>query len=112
MTTLLSLGGSLGLAGVAYLLVILGLLSNRLGAVLKMPPRHRWFYVAAALVGLAWLTYVAEVAVGADPASAASMSSASAQLARLLLYHLPLAGGLTLGLATAWHYWAWLLRQG
>jgi hypothetical protein len=112
MTTLLSLGGSLGLAAAAFLLVALGLLSSRLGAVLKMRPHHRWFYLAAALVGLAWLVYLAHLSLGADPATAPAMTSGLAQTLVLLLYHLPLAAGLTIGLAAAWRYWAWLLRQG
>jgi hypothetical protein len=29
----------------------------------------------------------------------------------LLLYHLPLALGLSLGLMITWHYWSWLLKE-
>jgi hypothetical protein len=112
MTTLLSLGGSLGLLGVAYLLVVLGLLSSRLGAVLKMPPMYRWFYLGAALVGLAWLAYLARVSLAADPSQTASLASPAAEAWLLLLYHLPLAAGLTIGLVVAWRYWAWLLNEG
>jgi hypothetical protein len=29
----------------------------------------------------------------------------------LLLHHLPLALGLSLGVAITWHYWSWLLKE-
>ena len=112
MSTLLRLGGSLGVLALAYLLIILGLLSGRLGAVLNMPPKHRWFYLGAGLVAVAWLAYVALVGLAADPRLAATLDSATAQTLLLAFYHLPLAVGLTIGLVIAWRYWSWLLRQG
>ncbi len=112
MTTLLSLGGSLGLLAAAYLLVVLGLLSSRLGAVLKMPPAHRWFYLGAGLVGVAWLAYLVRVSLAADSSLATVLHSPVAENLTFVLYHLPLAAGLTIGLGVAWRYWAWLLREG
>lgn len=117
MTTLVSLGGSLGLAAIAYTLVVVGLLSNRLGAVLKMPPYYRWFYVGAGLVSLALVTYLVYVSLAADPAlrvapqAQGASATAGQAVALLLLYHLPLAFGLTVGVAVAWRYWSWLLRE-
>jgi hypothetical protein len=105
------------LAAIAYTLVVLGLLSNRLGAVLKMPPYYRWFYVGAGLVGLSLVTYLVHVSLAADPALRAAPEAQSAaamaglQVAIPLLYHLPLAVGLTVGVVAAWRYWSWLLRE-
>ena len=92
------------------MLIILGQLSNRLGGVLRMPPYYRQFYVGAGLVGLALLDYLVSVSLAADPAGA-PFSHLQSLPATLLLYHLPLALGLTIGLAAAWRYWARLLHE-
>ncbi len=84
---------------------------NRLGAVLKMPPLYRRFYLGAGLVGFSLIAYVVFVSMAADPASAPQLHSDVAQAVWLLVYHLPLAAGLTVGLVTAWRYWSWLLRE-
>ncbi|MBI3359674.1 MAG: hypothetical protein HY023_01015 [Chloroflexi bacterium] len=108
MSLLANLGGALGLGAIVYMLVIFGMLSHRLGAVIKMPPHYRWFYVSAGLAGLALLAYLAGVSLSVERAS-----SAVTRAADLLLswYHLPLALGLTLSLGVAWRYWSWLLRE-
>lgn len=108
MRLMASLGSAVGLAAIIYMLVIFGMLSNRLGAVIKMPPHYRWFYVGAGLAALALLAYLAGVSLSAE---AASPALARAAAALLLWYHLPLALGLTLSLSVAWRYWSWLLRE-
>jgi hypothetical protein len=112
MASLLSLGGSLGAASAAFLLVILGVLSARLGAVLRLPPHYRWFYAAAALAAVACAASLAHAWLGADPAQAAWLATPAAEILMLFLDHLPLAVGLTVGLAVGWRYWSWLLGQG
>lgn len=110
MTTLLALAGSLGTAGLVYMLVILGRLSKRIGAVIKMPPLYRWQFVASGLVTFATAVSIIRVAVLADPATAPEWALTPALY--LWLYHVPLALGASMGLATAWPYWSWLLREG
>jgi TPR repeat protein len=89
--------GAVGPAGVTCALVVLGLLSRRLGAVTRMPPHYRWLYVAASLSGLSALVRVV---------------SSGHQDARLeLIYALAFALGVTVGLAAAWHYWSWLFGE-
>ncbi len=92
------------------MLVILGRLSKRIGAVIKMPPIYRWQFVAAGLVGFATLVSVMRAAMLADPATTPDW--ALTPTLYLWLYHVPLALGASMGLATAWQYWSWQLREG
>ncbi len=109
MTTLLGMGESLGLAGVAAVLAVLGLLSRRLGAVLKMPPAYRWAYAGAALVSLAAVSDLVRVAALAEEASFPAWVAGAGFLVGFV--YLPLLLGLLAGLTVAWRYWRWLLGR-
>ena len=93
-TTLLSAAGP---AAVGVALIVIGLLSQRLGAVTKMPPYYRLFFVAAGLLGGS--TVIRLLSVG-GPNEALS-----------LLYALTFALGVTMGLVVAWRYWSWLFSE-
>ncbi len=99
LTGVLSL---VGLAAIGFMLYVLSELSARLGAVTKMPSRYRLFWVGGAGVALA--------AAGRLVAIAGLVDN-NAPLVLLLLYLLPLGGGLTASLVAAWYYWRWLLRE-
>lgn len=104
---LFSLLGVLAPLAVAVTLVVLGLLSQRLGAVTSMPPYYRWFYVSALLVSVAAffeLLYVLSVYVD-------SASAFSGEGFFLLTYGAPFAVGLTISVVISWRYWGWLLSE-
>ncbi len=108
MIKFVSLFGVLGTASVMFLMYTLAKLSERFGAVIKMPPIYRYFYLAAALVGvsvltqalhlfnltwLTWLTWLTQPWV------------------LLVTYYLPLSIGVTLALGITWRYWRWLVKE-
>jgi hypothetical protein len=102
--------GSLGLASLIYALVILAQFGRKLGAVTKMKPYYKGYYIAASFVSVALVVrFVRASVLWAPPGSIPSLLTSS--LFYLFLYHLPLAVGLGLGLAITWHYWSWLLKE-
>ena len=102
--------GSAGLAAVLYALAVLAQFGRKLGAVTKMRPYYRGYYVAIVCVGLALITRLVRASVfwAEQPQSIPFLSE---PLFQLLLYHLPLAIGLTVSLVVTWHYWSWLLKE-
>jgi hypothetical protein len=102
--------GTAGLAGVLYALAVLAQFGRKLGAVTKMRPYYRGYYVAIICVGLALITRLLRASVfwAEQPQAIPFLSE---PLFQLLLYHLPLAIGLTASLVVTWHYWSWLLKE-
>jgi len=102
--------GSLGLASLGYALLILAQFGRKLGAVTKMKPFYKGYYVAASLVCVALvIRFVRASVFWAPPGSIPSLLRSS--IFYLFSYHLPLAIGLCLGLLITWHYWSWLLKE-
>jgi hypothetical protein len=102
--------GSLGLFSILYALLILAQFGRKLGAVTKMKPFYNGYYVAACCVGLALIVRFVRATVFWAPRDTIP-SLLNSPLFYLLLYHLPLAIGLSLGLVITWHYWSWLLKE-
>ena len=102
--------GAMGLISVLYALIILAQFGRKLGAVTKMRPFYRGYYLAAGCVGLALVIRFIRASVFWAPRETIP-SLLNAPVFYLLLYHLPLAIGLSLGLAITWHYWGWLLKE-
>ncbi len=102
--------GSVGLFSILYALLILAQFGRKLGAVTKMKPFYRVYYVAACCVGLALVMRFIRTTVFWAPRETIPTLLNSATF-YLILYHLPLAIGLSLGLAITWHYWSWLLKE-
>lgn len=100
MDNLLGLLGLVGPASLIVALVVIALLSQRLGSVTKRPPLYRWFFVS---IGFIVVTVVARFANLNDPAG---QDNATA-----LIGDLALAGGLSLSVVIAWRYWGWLLNE-
>ena len=102
--------GTLGLISFIYALQILAQLGKKLGAVTKMRSTYRGYYAAVVLVGLSLVMRLVRTSVfwaQRDGLPAAL----NEPLLYLLLYHLPLAVGVTIGLAITWYYWKWLLKE-
>jgi hypothetical protein len=102
--------GSVGLAAVLIMLVILAQFGRKLGAVTKMPPFYRGYYVAIGCVGMALVIRLIRASVFWAPPESIS-HSLNSPLFYLLLYHVPLALGLSLSLGITWNYWSWLLKE-
>ncbi len=102
--------GAMGLISILYALLILAQFGRKLGAVTKMPPFFQGYYVAIVCVGVALvMRFVRANVFWAPPETIPSLLNAP--VLYLLLYHLPLAIGLSLGLGITWHYWSWLLKE-
>ncbi len=102
--------GSMALASVLYLLFVLAQFGRKLGAVTKMRPWYKGYYVAIAGVGLALVVRLIRASVfWAPPVTLSATLNNPAFY--LVLYHLPLAVSLVLGLGITWHYWSWLLKE-
>ncbi len=97
-----------GTLAVIYLLYILSRLSERLGSVEKMPPFYRYYYVAALLGLIGLITQVVE-ARALTPATVPEWLTSAGFI--LLMHHLPLAIGATIGLIVSWRYWSWLITH-
>jgi hypothetical protein len=102
--------GSAGLISLIYGLLILAQFGRKLGAVTKMRPFYRGYYAAAGCLGLALVVRFIRASVFWAPPETIS-TLLNAPVFYLLLYHLPLAVGLSGGLAITWHYWSWLLKE-
>ena len=104
--TVLDLFGLFSTIGIGVALVLLGLLSKRLGAASKARP-HAWgFFIAsgflfasaalqATIIALRWGT----------PADALETTVG------VVVYNILPAVGVTIGLFYTWHYWSWLLAE-
>jgi len=103
MTTITSVLAGLGMTAIAGMLVMLALLSWRLGRVTRATTYYRVFFVAMTLV---LMGAVARFWVFINPHDAQYDS-----IAWILVYNGMPAVGLTLGVIVAWHYWSWLLAE-
>jgi hypothetical protein len=102
--------GTFGLISLIYALLTLAQLGKKLGAVTKMRTIYRGYYAAVVLLGLSLVLRLVRASVfwaERDGLPAAL----NEPLLYLLLYHLPLALGMTIGLAITWYYWKWLLKE-
>lgn len=87
------------------MLVVLALISRRLGRVTRAAPHYIAFLVAAVFVAAGLTARALDAAYGADPVAVHGNSGA------LLLYAVLPALGLTLAVVAAWRYWSWLLAE-
>jgi hypothetical protein len=101
--------GVVGLIAVMYLLYIFANLSQRLGAVTKMKPYYRGFYVA---MGFLSLSVVARIVLSnlatAPPLSGSLLTS---PLFALIVFHIPFIIAAALSVGVAWRYWSWLFKE-
>jgi hypothetical protein len=107
---IVSILGSMGLIAILYALFVLAQFGRKLGAVTKMTPYYQGYYAAAGCVALALvMRFIRASVFWAPPETIPSLLNNP--LFYLILYHLPLALGLSTGLAITWRYWSWLLKE-
>jgi hypothetical protein len=110
MTIVGAIVGSVGLISLLYALIILAQLGRKLGAVTKMRPFYKGYYIAVALIGTSLiLRFVRASVFWAPPDTIPPLLNDP--LFYLVLYHLPLAVGMSVGLGITWYYWNWLLKE-
>ncbi|MBC8097985.1 MAG: hypothetical protein H7Y11_00955 [Armatimonadetes bacterium] len=97
-TTLL---GMLGPLSVCVALVVLGLLSRRLGVVTHARPYYVGFFGAALLILISVIVRFSYVF------AQYSMMGSTWRV----VYNGLFASGVTIGVITAWRYWSWLLAE-
>ena len=102
MDAILSLLGLIGPASIIVALIVIALLSQRLGAVTKRAPLFRWFFVSAALVSIGIIWRIFGLIIPNMPAR---------DLDATFFYDIPLAAGLVIAVVVAWRYWSWLLSE-
>lgn len=106
---LISLLGTTNILAILILFYILARLSEKFGAVIKMPPLYRYYYMAALpiLIGFGMQLYTAV----AKSASTNTPKWLTEPWILLVVYYLPLSIGVTIGLFVTWRYWRWLITE-
>ena len=102
-------GGLFALVGpisIAVALLVMGLLSRRLGSVMRTPRYYIGFFVAAALMFVSIVARLLNVGHGNDFADSLGQNPVS-----VILYVALPSIAITLGLVVAWRYWSWLLAE-
>ncbi len=99
--------GLMALVGTLYLCHLLQTFSRRMGAVTKMPAHYNWFHVGNSLIAVAALSYITQSSVAMTGAPALVLTTTFA----ILTFHLPLALGVGINLATTLIYWGWLMKE-
>jgi hypothetical protein len=102
--------GSVGLISIIYALIILAQFGRKLGAVTKMQPLYKGYYVAVVLIGVALIIRFVRASVFWAP-FATIPPLLNNPLFYLFFYHLPFAIGMSLSMGITWHYWHWLLKE-
>ena len=109
MAAFFTLLSPLGTISILFLFYILARLSEKLGAVTRMPAHYRWFWVGTGFLGVGLISQLLRISVSlTDQTSNPLLNS---PLFYLVTYHLPMAIGITIGLAVTWRYWSWLLAE-
>jgi hypothetical protein len=93
----------MGVFSIAVALVVLGLLSKRLGQVTRAPRYYRGFFVAALLLIVSLLFRLLNLVQSHIPAADDPVS--------VIFYIGVPAFALTISLMIAWRYWSWLLAE-
>lgn len=103
---LFDLLGLLEPLSIGVALVILGLLSRRLGKATQGKPRYLGFFVGAALLFVSTAARLGNLIF-----NWAAPDEIPHSVAWTLLYSGLPAIGITIGLIAAWRYWSWLLAE-
>ncbi len=103
MASLASLVAGIGMMAIAFLLMVLGLLSRRLGRVTRSKRYYGVFFIATLLLlvgvgGRLWVFIYPDDTIYHS-------------VLWIIIYNGAPALGLTLGVIVAWHYWSWLLAE-
>jgi hypothetical protein len=98
--------GLLGMSSISFALVVMGLLSKRLGSVTRAPRYYIGFYVASLMIALSVLARLLNVGRGMD-----AVTGLNRDLVWVLFYNGLPALAISLALFVAWRYWSWLLAE-
>ncbi|MBC7812502.1 MAG: hypothetical protein H7175_15215 [Burkholderiales bacterium] len=91
-------------------LVVMGLLSKRLGSSTQTPPYYVGFYISALMViGGVVVRLLDFISVQGN--ALALREAHPDTVLRVLLYNGLPALGVTIGVIVAWRYWSWLLAE-
>lgn len=107
----------IGPASISLMLLVMGVLSQRLGRAIHARPYYLVFYLAAALVAVAVVVRLVNLGTPLaipeiiDTPATSTEFTAPMATGWVVLYNGLLALGVTLGLLVAWHYWSWLLAE-
>ena len=101
--------GVVGLIAVLYLLFIFADLSQRLGAVTKMKPHYRWFWIASGFLSVSILARV--MRSSQTLALETEGTAGNVPLFYLVIYYLPFVIAMTISVGIAWRYWNWLFKE-
>jgi hypothetical protein len=96
----------IGPISMSVALLVLGLLSKRLGSVMRTPRYYVGFYAAAFLMVVSVVARLLNVGHGESVAAGFGRNP----LIVALYVGLPVTAT-TLGLVIAWRYWSWLLAE-
>lgn len=110
MTLVLALAGCIGEAAILYTLIILARLSQKLGAVTKMPPYYRGFYLSVALLCVSLASRLVHLSAALTEAGQTMPLLAEEGFA-LATHHLPMALAMLISVLVAGRYWGWLLKE-
>ena len=108
MNVLVTPLGVVGLIAIMYLLYIFANLSRRLGAVTKMKPYYRGYYVALAFLSV---SFVARVVLSSLALSPPSSRPDLGLFFSLAAYHVPFVIAIAISVGVTWQYWSWLLKE-
>lgn len=97
---------ALGQFSIIVALVVLALLSKRLGAQTHAKPHYRGFIVAALLMAISLAARLANELWHLAPPDVLSSSALW-----IILYNGLPALALTISVVFAWRYWSWLLAE-
>lgn len=88
---------------------ILAKLSRQFGSVLKMNAIYKWYYVAEGLGIIALLAHLwqASTLLSVPAGSAVALAPWFA----IVLFDVPMAVAVTIGVVVTWQYWSWLIIE-
>jgi len=109
MAAFFTLLSPVGTISIIFLFFILARLSEKLGAVTRMPAYYRWFGVGIGFLVIALISQLLRITVSLTGQTSYPVLNDS--LFYLATYYLPMAIGVTIGLAVTWRYWSWLLTE-
>jgi len=98
--------GLLGLSSISVALVVMGMLSKRLGSVTRAPRYYLGFYVASLMIAVSVLARLINVGRGVDV-----VADLNQDVGWVLFYNGLPALAISLALFVAWRYWSWLLAE-
>lgn len=103
MVSITNIVAGIGIVAIALLLIVLGLISRRLGRVTHAKGYYRLFFVSALLMlmgagGRMWSAFRPDDLIYDN-------------IWWILIYNGAPTLGLTLAVVVAWYYWSWLLAE-